>query len=253
MKSLNETLGRFNFPPLKRLDLYHVTIGKYISDIISIGKLEPRYCQVFKEKLLYFSYGLPFYRPQNIQTEDAAEFPVVFVFHQNLISGFIEKCFPFDTGGVHQGVFTNRWKTEFNPIDDYCIKNEPERLVWCFYEKNENYLKGHVCTNARSNEDPILKIHKFLSENLARDGVDQRQRTVECISKSPLEILPSLLWVAYPQSISLEVAELWERAQVGFAGYPYEADVNENPSALITHIRKVAKDRFGFRFRPPGS
>lgn len=252
MTTLEDALSKHHPPQLlEQLAVVHVTIGRHLASIANFGAIRPTFCSVFDRDLIYFSYGAPYFRPANRQTQDALEFPIVFVFEPKALSQFW-RFYPFDTGGLVRGIFGDRWQKELSDFDELFIDRQPERLVACFYETNPGYLKGTVSSAAPAKE-PLKSLHNFLREDLSHLGSDQRQRTIECIAQKPISVFNGLRWVAYPTSFSTEIAKLWGLCSEKFEGFPYEEDVNENPSALVTLIKQEMRSRFRFLHTAPMS
>lgn len=254
MTNLEEALRKLNVKRkaalLGRLDVCHVTLGKYLQEILAHGELQPRRCDTFNQDLLYFSYGAPYYRPPNRQTEDALEFPVALLFENKLLEK-MDRFYPFDTGALLNGIFGKKWANNFSPIEDFCVQKEPEQIIGCFYGNNRDYLRGKIRSKKLSKLSPVSLVHDFLVEDMSKLGVDQRQRTVECITGQNISILENLLWIAYPGFLAKKVASLWEKSKSKFKYYQYENDVNENPASLVTHLSKVVRDEFSYRFEKP--
>jgi len=234
----------------KLLDLFHISFGKYFKSIVKIGKLTPRKCDIFQDELLYFSYGAPFYKPENMQTENALEFPIAFMFKIEAFKTAID-FFPFDTGCIYSSKIAGISKEDFEPSCDYCVQNKPENLVSCFYDSNKNYLKG-IVRNEHSPEGHIInKIKSFLSTDFSFQGMDNRQRTIECIYKDDIDVLSNMIWIAYPDFLTKTIANLWKKSKIGFDYYAYTTDTNENPAHLATYISKKAKEIFKFKYQRP--
>lgn len=198
---------------------------------------------------MFFSYGAPYYRPHNHQTEDKLEFPIVFVFDVELLDQF-SRFYPFDTGAMGTGAFGSSWQGRLGNLEDLHIARKPERLVACFYESNGQYLRGEV-GHAPRGPAPIPTIHAFLSADLSASGVDQRQRTIECIADAPINVLAHLRLVAYPITMSSDVRRLWEACPKKFEPLSYEPDVNDNPAMLMTLLRKQIREKLEHYWKAP--
>jgi hypothetical protein len=252
MTSLEDALSK-HCPAklLEQLAVAHVTIGRYLTSIVDFGEIRLNHCSIFDCDLLYFSYGAPYYRPANHQTQDALELPVVLVFDPAALSQF-SRFYPFDTGGVMRGVFGDDWQKKLSNLDELYVTSQPERLVSCFYETNPSYLKGVVTKTVPATE-PLKVLHRFLREDLSDLGSDQRQRTIECIAEMPIEVFSGLRWVAYPTCFSKQIARLWGLCYEKFDWFTYEEDVNDNPFALVTLIRQEMRKKFSFLHTSPAN
>jgi hypothetical protein len=237
-------------PSSKLLDFYHVSLSGCLSSIVASKRLIPKRCAVFDANHLYFSYGAPHYRPTDHQTTDPKELPVAFVLAYSIVEK-MRYFFPFDTGAMAKGRYGRRYANPFRPLYDFSVTQNPDRLVSCFYEDNARYLRGQVVAQCPTNSAPIPLLHHFLSVNLSHKGIDQRQRTIECIADKPIRLSPSLLWVAYPDFQTLDIAKLWTSFRVGFDSYAYPTDETSNPARLAEHIEIVAREWFRHRYEGP--
>ncbi|NOU17118.1 MAG: hypothetical protein HOO91_06120 [Bacteroidales bacterium] len=245
----NEINLNSEFSEKKLLDFCHVSFGKYFNNLVKVGKLVPRECDIFKEKLLYFSYGVPYYKPRNMQTENALEFPIAFIFKIDAFKNIID-YFPFDTGCIYSSRISGLSGKGFEPPNDFCIHSNPEKLVSCFYKTNENYLKGIIRKDNIPKGIIIEKIITYLSANYSSQGIDNRQRTIECIYKDELNIKSNLLWLAFPDFLTKKASILWDKSDA-FEYYSYPTETNENPAHLATHIAKKAKEIFKYKYQKP--
>lgn len=234
---------------LELLSVAHVTVARHVASIVKLRELRPRHCDVFGSDLLYFSYGAPYYRPRNEQTEDALEFPVALLFDVSLLD-CVRRFYPFDTGALMQGIFGDRWKNELGDLDEHYVRNRPDRLVSCLYGSNAQYLRGEVRSRVKR-VDPLPQLRRFLSTNMAARGVDGRQRTIECVIDRAVSVLRHLRWIGYPSNISRQVRKLWDDSEQKFKFYGYPVDVNENPAALVTLLAKEARREFLHLHEPP--
>lgn len=239
----------FDSTGLAQLAAAHVTVGRYLSSIVDRGSLRPRYCEVLDRDVLYFSYGAPYYRPWNRQTEDLLEFPIVLLFGVEALSLF-SRFYPFDSGAVATQLFGPHWSAELHDLEELYATHRPERLVACFYESNQNYLRGKVAAQV-PNQSPLPSIHAFLADNISSIGADQRQRTIECVTEAAVTLTRNLLWIAYPNGLAREVGALWNLCPNKFRHYAYDQDTNDNPASLMSHLRMEAKEIFKYLYMPP--
>lgn len=245
---LEKALSSASPPSVEKLALMHVTIGNWLSTIVQYQELRPQHCDVLGRNALYFSYGAPYYRPKNRQTQDSLEFPVVFVFTPEILSSFT-RFYPFDTGALASGVLGSELH-DIGGLDELYVQNDPNRLVSCFYKSNKRYLQGKV-QHSVPKIQPIPTIRKYLDKDLSSKGVDQRQRTIECVADQRISLLEHLLYVVYPISMSKKIRHLWKVCPNKFGFHPYEHDVNENPSALVTYIAKILKEQLKYMWEEP--
>jgi hypothetical protein len=171
---LERALAKIHSHVHEPLALAHVTVGRYLGQIIERGCLVPRHCQIFDDHLIYLSYGAPYYKPTARQTEDALEFPVILILDTQ-IRALMDFYYPFDTEAVHAGIFGDRWRKDLGEFARFRIVDQPERIISALYGSNRAYLRGRVLRKA-AKYDPLPLLRSFLSQDLADAGVDQRQR-----------------------------------------------------------------------------
>lgn len=251
LSELEHTLDIISTPVAHRLALAHVTVGRHLSNILKCGELRPAHCEVFGTELLYFSYGGPRYRPALQFTEDAGEFPVVIVLRPS--AARLMDCFyPFDTGAVHSGLLGEPWSSALKQFDRFRVLREPSRLVCAFYGTNENFMRGKVVKWV-PDESPLPILHSFLCQDFSAAGIDQRQRTIECVTSSSVTLCEEILWLAFPDIYAPCMRDLYERCKEGFDFYPYPAETRESPAALVTMLNVRAKERFHYLVQGPGN
>jgi hypothetical protein len=149
MPNLHETLRALpisgNLPA--PLPVFHISNARWFQEIVNLGFLRPRTCEVFKRELLYFFYGGAFYRPKPCPTQNASELPIAFIFDPTLLCE-VKHYYPFDTGAVATGRFGS-WSTRLCNLDQYCVEgygdyNTPCHIVYHIYESNDRYIRGEV-------------------------------------------------------------------------------------------------------------
>ena len=136
-------------PSAGQLPFVHITRAYRFDDILTGDELEPSYCGVFKEDLIYFFYGRPAYRAKdgnNARLE--FEWPIVFIFDPTKIPD-IKRIFPFDSGA-----FADRIYEEFfdpnSQIMDFSLQPDvetPAKVVGTFYQNHEEYYSGESRRN----------------------------------------------------------------------------------------------------------
>jgi hypothetical protein len=250
MTRLETALSKVAFPSVEQLGLVHITIADALRDILDTEALVPSYCETFNKRLLYFSYGLPYYRPGNRRTEDFLQHPVALAFNPTLLAQ-VERFYPYDTGAANRGLFGTKWTPFLKRFEDLYVTEAPERLVASLYGSNHNYLKGEVPRHGGSMPQPLATLLRFLASNLSGSGVDQRQRTIEGLTGDSIAVLNSLEWVAYPETAADLVRQLWRACDPKFRYQEYQPDVNDNPAELVVLIRAHARRAFGHLSEPP--
>ena len=250
---IERALAQLPLQRLEQLGLVHLTVAKSLRSILRGRQLIPSHCETFGTRLLYFSYGLPYYRPKYQQTEEILEFPVALAFGTSSLSR-MARFYPYDTGGAASGIFGPRWKTYLSKFDQLYVTTHPERLVSCFYESNLNYLRGRSQPYSARGSEPVDTIHRFLVQDMSLRGADQRQRTIECIADEPFQLLDALDWVAYPDTAATDIRLLWNACEhQKFRSRSYVVDVNDNSASLVSIIRDMARKDLGHIWEPPNA
>src|SRR5262249_4347165 len=128
-----------------QLPLVHNTTCLQFSDVANTGLLKPRFCDKFKEPLVYFFYGRPIYRPSasgNAADTGYTFCPVCLVLRPNSQIP-IARVFPFDSGAAALGLFAPHIPSEHR--DQYSLAatiSTARRLVEAFFETNQQYYVG---------------------------------------------------------------------------------------------------------------
>ncbi len=224
------------------MPLTHLTVARWFESIVTAGKLEPRFCDIFKENLLYLFYGGVFYRSQTIVSKNAVELPIVFVFNPSVLRS-VERYYPFDTGGLgsgHFGDWTDKlveYQDRFRVLGlgDYTI---PSQLVYHLYGSNKRYLNGLVNPALRGNPDPLPQLFDFLTADLTAYGVDRRQASIEAHCKDSIPLDKDVLWIAFPESKTKSFIPLFK--QLHSLTKPAVPKFFAYPSHVIFSPREIA-------------
>lgn len=240
---LELALEAASVPSAKRLALAYVTVGDKISATLEYGELRPTYCEVFSKELLYLSYGGPRYKPSSDFTEFPAGFPIAFVLRP-AVAERMDCFFPYDTGAAYDGLFGEPWSSELKQFDRFSVARDASRIVSAFYGTNEDFVRGRV-SNRVPEVTPLPFLHDFLKTDLSQTGIDQRQRTIECLTSSSLALsADTILWIGYPDNLTQDFREFYDRCSEGIETYPYFAETRENPAELVRMLGEVARKRF---------
>lgn len=232
------------------LPIAHLSMVRSFDAIAKGGKLVPTQCDVFRTKLLYFSYGGIHYRASNKQSENAAELPLAFLFDPTVLDS-IERYYPFDTGALAKRNL-GKWTRTLRPVfkrtfkvagGDYRI---PSKMVHCIYGDNQQYLDGEVYSGCGGPE-PLPLLCQFLSTNLSSLGVDHRQRMIEGQKTKTLSLTKGLIWMAYPESRTTDykplLRKIYERTKPSLPFfYSYSYHKNFNPSAVAERLQGKAAE-----------
>jgi hypothetical protein len=203
-------MGRFwNFlsnsnAPDGKLPLIHTTDLFCFRQIRNNEKLQPMECDVYKgEKLLYFFYGRPSYRPHGQkQTITAKAFlPVCFVMSREFADCAM-RIMPFDTGAfsrkmMHPPMHEAMKLEEFELVAD---SNAPMRIVKIFYETEYNYYRAHAKPSVENyDEFDDLEIDSYfrLLHHRANTEFDDRVTAIE------IQLNSSVILAGYVHAVIL--------------------------------------------------
>ena len=137
-------------PIPERLPLVHVTAVWPANEILKSGKLETRYCKVFKRPLLYFFILRPAYRSKHSdrKSHQLSRFPVVFILRPEAAEPPFH-VYPFDTGGAAAGAFAMQ-ADPYVCLEDYELEPTFEaasgHIGWAFGTVDA-YFEGHLRTD----------------------------------------------------------------------------------------------------------
>lgn len=137
------------------LPLVHITDGLGFRQIIDSNSLIPNDCKVFKEKLLYFSYGRPVFRANSEvgANKQGHYFPVCIVLKPDSLE-LAKRIFPFDSGAFDKGLFKDFMHKDFT-IEDFSVDPNPNypgqvpisnvgpKIVEVFFKNNTKYYKNN--------------------------------------------------------------------------------------------------------------
>lgn len=130
---------------LQRLPCIHATDGHSFRTILESKCLTPAMCPVYKEDLLYLSYGRPSYRVGAISEASRirARLPVCFLLSPNAI----DKCkriMPFDSGAFASGRLIQHFSPRASLADFEMTPHidSAQRLVSRCFDANSDYFWG---------------------------------------------------------------------------------------------------------------
>ena len=247
----------------KELAIAHVTFFRHFSGIVQNNSLDPEYCDVFNSDVLYFSYGLAFYKPEIGYTQDRSHHPFV-IFLKSESNALIDCYYPYDTGAMNGKRYGPSAK-DLSRYLDYNVK-DPKKLVSMFYGSNNNYIlgklsvkcpdnhrprcteKGKTLEDCPSNHQTIRALFKFLDQDITKLGVDQRHRTIECITENKVKLKRSILMLAYPMSYTSEIVELLdellEQSGDDFEIYEYSTQEIDHPGSMVDRVNSEYLKRY---------
>lgn len=231
----------------RALPLLHLSLGEWFDNILYTGRLIPQDCQVFQQKLLYFSYGAVNYFPPNQNSEKAAKLPIAFLFNTSLLKE-VKVYSPFDTGAAVSKKYGS-WSEKLANFKKYLIEGQqnsriPRILVYYIYENNRKYINGEVTESCYKQPAPFPEIYEFLKEDLSGEGTDNRQCTIECQIDHDVILAKHLLWIGIPETYMDKVSALYkkylesENSNITIDDYRYPK--NFNPDRLAYLLRDKA-------------
>lgn len=172
--------------PALGLPYVHSTKSYNLEDIIKSNRLSARFCNEFKEDLLYFFRGRPAYK-QDSDGQEASywQLPTCFIYSQ-LPTTKIKRTLPFDSGAFKQGRYPEY--IGFMPIDEFTVEgtDASNRIVEAFFGDLKNYLRGSPKSEldiADSYQITAFDAEVLAVRRLAADGTpktfDDRRFTIE--------------------------------------------------------------------------
>lgn len=237
------------------LPLAHITPNrpaneKGFEDILGSGRLNPQYCTVFGSNLLYFSYGGLFYSKRHLQTQQVAELPVGLVFDPGALA-LVSQLFPFDSGAMSRGNFGVHWSEQFTGFQTRFVLNAngaeramtaARQLVYLLFVSNDRYIWGRPREKPINDHAALDLLCKFLNADLSGTGADHRQRTIEAISKMPVELGKHLLWIGCPRIDTVSRKKKlfeWTKPRV-VPMYEYDWPANFDPAQIAHELQDHA-------------
>ena len=252
---LEEALSNIESNENNRMVLAHVTSYKYLNAIFTNRFIKPEMCKVLQEKVVYLSYGAPFYKRSTHYTQDIGEFPIVIIFRIQ-VHKLINCYFPFDSGAAHDRKFGKKWEC-LSDIYRFHIRDNPEKIISAFYGSNEDYVCGRVLKN-NNYKKIIAKLNSFLSDDLTPLDIDERQNTIECVTRKKIPVTKKVLWMAYPDNylgtdLLKKIDEIWSVNPEKFDTYPYPVSAGKaSPAELLTGVKMKFLDDYKYLYKAPG-
>jgi hypothetical protein len=241
LQQLAASLGEL--PPL--LPLGHITDQKAFEQIGKTLQLQPMPCPTFRQNLIYLFYGGLFHRGPSCPTPQAGQYPVGLLFGPEILDS-VERIYPFDTGAMAAGKYGN-WQSRMRPFRERLLAGKrgdssaPQRLVRLFFGTNANYQVGAVTVlPGVTLSDPADILADFLTEDMTKDGIDQRQYRIEC-SWASVVPLKGVLWASYPHESTLDYAMMFETLNLpDNARCPYHSYRSLVPAQMAAAMQEAA-------------
>jgi len=234
-------------PALPFLPLTHTTDAfQFNKSILKNAKLEPQFCNIFKENLLYFFYGRPAYRVNSGQKLTlSAAYPIVILLKPEA-DKYAKRVYPFDSGAYEGGLYDKYMPNKFeldlflvepNPEYPGCIPipDIPARIVSAFFESNANY---YFANKFRPFSDNDLEFKHFEAEGYyeliktkAETEFDDRRSTIEIQTIESVSLSSDTVYtVILPQSfleneyVRNTVIKTWKSDPLTYPSYRSEPD-----------------------------
>lgn len=193
----------FSDPTLSLLPLMHSCECFNAREILSSQVLETRFCNVFKERLLYFYYGKPSY-PVGQKVEeyrtDSEYAPVCFIL--DLKKVVIHKVYPFDSGAFNKNLYGDFLHRGMK-IDEFEISSNREAIksyISFMFGNNENYLES-LALNRDFKGSPYIEALVNMMTAKGSMKFDERARTIEVITKENVQIKDAVKCVILPKNL----------------------------------------------------
>jgi hypothetical protein len=183
----------------------HSTDAFAFRAIMEQGRFTPTLCPVFKESLLYFFYGRPAYKKNEVESiGGSARSPVIFVFNPTLVRSGL-RVHPFDTGAFEGGRY-KKWMHPAMRLEDFempCEEHAPLRHVNSFYKSADDYLNINPSKPLKkySGELEVNSLVALLLDTSAEDA-DDRKLALELQIKEEISLDPHVLMaVVFPDEM----------------------------------------------------
>ena len=256
MCNLQEILPQLSTPhPLPTtLPLIHVSKSgrSGFLEIINNTMLMPRYCQVFNQPILYFSYGNVFYETGNSPTRNQTKLPICFLFNPLILSE-INSYYPYDTGAAKFQKYGRHSEHLSNNLERYRVNGNdnqtPQKLVFYIYQSNQNYRRGVLNSSMHAMlTEAYPELFAFLQDSNI-EGCDERQYTIECQTIRNIDLQNFLEWIAFPESYTDLFVQLFNQMQPHPpVRYPYEHGTVFHPQKILGAIREKANEYIQTRY-----
>lgn len=163
------------------LPFFHTCEAIYLQSILDSGELQPRYCGVYGEELLYLFYGKPAYKsadPANSRFNYMM--PVIFVVNNEAVKT-IKRAVAFDSGAFNH--YTDHYLHKSMKKEEFYLTPEKgtlNKMIDYFFSGNDGHFEGIAKKNL--DYDPVHfqleGYHSILNSDHKTD-VDDRKATIE--------------------------------------------------------------------------
>lgn len=198
------------------LPLAHVTSWSNFIQIVLVGNLIAQPCKVFKDHILYLSYGAVAYRPSKKPYSWTDNAPVLMVFLPSALRT-VKRFFPFDTGAIAAGRFRDSYLTNRGDFRTRCSirfspESTPSHWISLAFGTNSRYMERAPGLDPASSDDLLMLLARMQRYFKTEDRTDQRLVAVECHSSGNIP-LEEVCWLGVPEGKREELADLFLRNQ----------------------------------------
>jgi hypothetical protein len=238
-------------PAKPMMPLTHVCQGYFFREILRAKQLKPSPCQVFSEKLVYFFYGKPAYKPKTdgAAVESLAFAPVCLVCKPDLIPN-PRRIAPFDTGAFAAGLYSD-YTVRKMTVDDFLLDVSPEapgRVVAHFFYSNREYFKGKPAAIQIPPMEFEAQSYYNLITDKGKTSGDQRRSSIEIQTDQLITIEPdSVLLVVLPEvfldesDVRTRVYDDWSAEVATY--FTYHCDPGDYQGAVVNEVWKFLNRR----------
>lgn len=235
-------------PIAGQLGLTHVTDCARLGSLVQSGKLEPRLCDVFGEKLVYLFYGRPAYRRAwDGDATSNLDYARICVVLRDDVVAKAHRILPFDSGGFQRyaGAFHDSLE-----IGDFELApgDHPLKLIGAFYESLERYwaMEPIQPRSFHATQNVIRSYHQLITGGLA-EKFDDRCAAIEVQLAEPLSLDGEVLALIGPNQIFDDPKVQALVAQWGAEARGYRITHMFNPpetsARLFGEVERFLEDR----------
>lgn len=236
-------------PPCdKALVWCHTTNAIRFRAMADSGECKVRRCGVFDEDLLYFFYGRPAYRMEDVPMAKAASQPVVLLFDPLLVDSG-KRLYPFDSGAFHDNRL-DRWMDPEMELPAFALKCGSEgatRFVAAFFESNDNYLRTQVRKDLKQyggefEVSALVRLFVAAADCNPDQPADDRRMALELQFDKTVSLRSAaLMGVIYPDE--LVQAKWFKSFQAECKDDVVWTSYSPHPSKLASQYQGLLEDR----------
>jgi len=171
------------------LPFFHTCEALHLQSILDSGELQPQYCDVYKENLLYLFYGKPAYKTSELKHSDLNFLmPLCFIINYDAVSS-IKRILAFDSGAFKR--YSEHMHNAMKPEEFELTptKDTLNKMVDFFYDGNDPYFNGQVKKEVKFDSIHFqLESYYSLISSGSRDEVDDRKSTFEVQTEDPITL-----------------------------------------------------------------